>query len=191
MLTRTLIEVSIASLVGRVADPKYQNWSHQPITFSRANQWANILEPGHFPLVLDPIIWNVRFEKVLIDGGSALDILFCNALTKLDIKLEDLETYVAPFWGVLSGHTSQPLGQITLVVQFGTANHFRIDYINFIVADFEGTYHAILGRPALAKFMAIPHYVYLLLKMPTKKGVLSLKGNVLISFLRENVSVFA
>jgi hypothetical protein len=119
---------------------------------------------------------------VLIDGGSALDILFRNALTKVDIKLEDLEPYDAPFCGVLSGQTSQPLGQITLVVQFSTANHFRIDYINFIVADFEGTYHAILGRPALVKFMVIPHYVYLLLKMPTKKGVLSLKGNVLIAY---------
>jgi hypothetical protein len=69
-----------------------------------------------------------------------------------------------------------------LVVQFGTADHFRIDYVDFIIADFKGTYHAILGRSALAKFMVIPHYVYLLLKMPTDKGVLSLKGNVLIAY---------
>jgi hypothetical protein len=46
---------------------------------------------------LDPVIRNVRFEKVLIDGGSALDILICNALTELDIKLEDLEPYDTPF----------------------------------------------------------------------------------------------
>jgi hypothetical protein len=82
---------------GKVAEPKYQNWPHQPITFSRADQWANILEPGRFSLVLDPVIRNVRFEMVLINGGSALDILFCNALTKLDIKSEDLEPYDAPF----------------------------------------------------------------------------------------------
>jgi hypothetical protein len=88
------------------ANPKYQNWSHQPITFSRVDQWANILESGHFPLVLDPVIKNVRFEKVLIDSGSALDIPFCNALTELDIKSEDLEPYDAPFWGVLPGQTS-------------------------------------------------------------------------------------
>jgi hypothetical protein len=81
----------------KVADPKYQNWSHQPITFNRADQWANILEPGHFPLVLDPVIRNVRFKKVLIGGGSALDILFHNALTELDIKLEDLKLYDTPF----------------------------------------------------------------------------------------------
>jgi hypothetical protein len=30
--------------------------------------------------------------------------------------------------------------------------------------------------------MVIPHYVYLILKMPTKKGVLSLRGNVLIAY---------
>jgi hypothetical protein len=33
------------------------------------------------------------------------------------------------------------------------------------VTDFETSYHAILGRLALAKFMAIPHYPYLLLKV--------------------------
>jgi hypothetical protein len=48
-------------------------------------------------LVLDPVICNVRFEKVLIDGGSALDILFHNALTELGLKKEDLEPYDAPF----------------------------------------------------------------------------------------------
>jgi hypothetical protein len=83
---------------------------------------------------------------------------------------------------VLPRQTSQPLGQITLAVQFDTADHYHIDYVNFIITDFEGTYHAILGRLALAKFMATPHYVYLILKMPTKKGILSLRGNVLIAY---------
>ena len=31
---------------------------------------------------------------------------------------------------------------------------------------FHGTYHAILGRPCYAKFMAIPNHTYLKLKMP-------------------------
>jgi hypothetical protein len=53
---------------------------------------------------------------VLIDESSALNILFRNALTELGIKPEDLEPYDAPFWGVLPGQTSQPLGQITLLV---------------------------------------------------------------------------
>jgi hypothetical protein len=45
------------------------------------------------------------------------------------------------------------------------------------VADFELSYHAILGRPSLAKFLAAPHYVYLLLKMPGMIGVLTFRGD--------------
>jgi hypothetical protein len=50
------------------------------------------------------------------------------------------------------------------------------------VANFESSYYAILGRPALAKFMAVPHYVYLLLKMPGKKWVLTFRGNLKKSY---------
>ena len=42
-----------------------------------------------------------------------------------------------------------PLSQNTLPVQFGTPDHFRIEFVNFVVTDFEGTYHTIPGRPSL------------------------------------------
>ena len=57
-----------------------------------------------------------------------------------------------------------------------------------MVADFDGTYHAILGRPSLTKFMAVPHYSYLVLKMPTKKGVLIVRGNVYTAYTCEEES---
>jgi len=50
------------------------------------------------------------------------------------------------------------------------------------VANFNASYHAILGRPAMVRFMAIPHYIYLFLKMPEPKGVLSLRGDIKKSF---------
>ena len=73
-----------------VTDPKYLEWSEYPITFSRADQWVDIPYLGHFLLVLDPTIHNVRFKKVLIDGGSALNILFAGALTELGLTKDDL-----------------------------------------------------------------------------------------------------
>ncbi|XP_066334025.1 uncharacterized protein [Miscanthus floridulus] len=45
------------------------------------------------------------------------------------------------------------------------ASNFRVEHINFYVADFNTAYHAILGQPTLAKFMAIPHYAYLSLSL--------------------------
>ena len=46
-------------------------------------------------------------------------------------------------------------------------------------------YHAILGRPALTRLMAVPHYTYLLLKIPTKTGMLSLHANVHVAHVCE------
>jgi hypothetical protein len=75
-----------------------------------------------------------------------------------------------------------------LPVYFGNSNHFRTNYVNFVVVDFEGTYHAILGRPALTKFMVVPHYSYLVLKMPIEQGVLTLRGNVYTAYTCEEES---
>ena len=74
------------------------------------------------------------------------------------------------------------------MVQFSTAKHFRVDYVNFLIADFNTAYHAILGRPTLAKFMAMPHYTYLVLKMPTEQGVLSLHANLDVAYNCEKES---
>jgi hypothetical protein len=68
------------------------------------------------------------------------------------------------------------------------AKHFHTDYVNFMVADFEGTYHAILGHPTITKFMATPRYRYLVLKMPIEKGVLTLRGNVFVAYSCEEDS---
>ena len=69
------------------------------------------------------------------------------------------------------------------------ASNYCIEYINFYVADFNTAYHAILGWPALAKFMAVPHYAYLVLKMPSPAGVLSLWANLSIAYAYETKSL--
>jgi hypothetical protein len=88
----------------------------------------------------------------------------------------------APFYGIVPGNSSTPIGSVTLPVTFGIEQNFWTEYILFEVVDFKSSYHTILGRPALAKFMAVPHYVYLLLKMSGNTGVLSLRGDLLKSF---------
>jgi hypothetical protein len=89
----------------------------------------------------------------------------------------------SPLYGIVPGNTAIPLGSVVLPVTFGeTRENYRTEYIKFEVADFETSYHAILGRPAIAKFMAVPHYTYLVLKMPSPTGVVSLQGDLKISF---------
>ena len=80
------------------------------------------------------------------------------------------------FYGIIPGAGSTPVGRATLSVTFGTRDNYRIEYVNFEVVEFETSYHAILERPSLTKFMEIPNHTYLLLKMQAPKGVLLVYG---------------
>ena len=121
--------------------------------------------------------------KVLIDGGAGLNIIFSETLRKMGLQLVGMITPMStPFYGIVPGKAAMPLGQITLPVTFGTPSNYHIEFIKFEVVDFDSSYRAILGRPALAKFKAIPHYLYLLLKMPGPNGVLSLQGDLKRAF---------
>jgi hypothetical protein len=166
------------------AVPTPFRWSEVPITFSRADQWTSFSEPGHFPLVMKPVVAGSRLNKVLIDGGNGLNVLFTKTLKKMKLDITHMLTKsTSPFYGIVPGNAAIPLGSVVLPVTFGeTRENYRTEYIKFEVADFETSYHAILGRPAIAKFMVVPHYTYLVLKMPSPAGVLSLQGDLKISF---------
>jgi hypothetical protein len=55
------------------------------------------------------------------------------------------------------------------------------------VAD-PGSYHAILGQPCYTKFVAIPNYRYLKLKIPVPKGVITVGGSLQHAHLCERES---
>jgi hypothetical protein len=59
----------------------------------------------------------------------------------------------------------------------------------FKLADFRSSYHAIFGRPMLAKFMAIPHHTYLIMKMPAPDGILSVLGDIMVSYNCESATI--
>jgi hypothetical protein len=163
---REVCSVKVAALV-------YLDWSDKPITFDRGDHPDRVPSPGKYPLVVDPIIVNVRLTKVLMDGGSSLNIIYTETLGLLHIDLSSIRAGAAPFHGIIPGKCVQPLGQLDLPVCFGTPYNFRKETLTFEVVGFQGTYHAVLGRPCYAKFMAIPNYTYLKLKMPGPNGVIT------------------
>jgi hypothetical protein len=125
----------------------------------------------------------VRLTKVLIDGGSGLNLIYTSTLRKMGLDFTDmLVPSKSPFYGIVPGNTAHLLGMVVLPVTFGTRENYRTEFIKFEVANFESSYHAILGRLALTKFMAVPHYIYLLLKMPGQSGVLTLQGDLKKSY---------
>jgi hypothetical protein len=76
------------------------------------------------------------------------------------------------------GKRVQPLGQIDLPVWFGTPSNFPKETLTFEVVGLSGAYHAILGRPCYAKFMAVLNYTYLKMKMPGPNGVITVGSSI-------------
>jgi hypothetical protein len=108
--------------------------------------------------------------KTLIGRGISLNIIFTETLRKMDFDFNKMTACDEPFYGVVPGNATYRIGRVRLPVTFGTKENFR------------SSYHAILGRPMLAKFMAIPHHTYLIMKMPTPNGILSVLGEIMVSY---------
>jgi hypothetical protein len=157
----------------KVAAPVYLDWSDKPITFDQGDHPDCVPSPGRYPLVVDIVIGNARLTKVLMDGGSSLNIIYAETLGLLEIELSMIWAGAAPFHRIVPGKRVLSLGQLDLPVCFGTPSSFRRETLTFEVVGFRGTYHVVLGRSCYAKFMVVPNYTYLKLKMPGPNGVIT------------------
>jgi hypothetical protein len=157
----------------KVAAPIYLDWSDKPITFDQGDHPDCVPSPGRYPLIVDPIIGNARLTKVLMYGGSSLNIIYAETLGLLGIDLSMIWAGRAPFHGIVPSKRVLPLGQLDLRVCFGTPSNFQKETLTFEVVGFRVTYHAVLGRPCYAKFISVPNYTYLKLEMSGPKGIIT------------------
>jgi hypothetical protein len=127
------------------------------------------------PLITSPVVANMGLHHVLIDGGAGLNVISHAAFRQLQVPGSRLGPS-RPFSGV-GPQPVYPLRSITLPVTFGTEENFRTENVQFDVAEVNLPFNAIIGRPALYRFMAIAHYRYLVLKMPSSAGILTVRGD--------------
>ena len=96
---------------------------------------------------------------------------------KLGIKENMLQTSRTTFHGIVPGLSCAPMGKIWIDVLFGTKENCRTESLLFEVVDLESPYHALLGRPTLAKFTASTHMPYLQMKLLGPNGVITISGD--------------
>jgi hypothetical protein len=132
-------------------------------------------------MVLIAQIGGYNIGRVFMDAGSGINLIYARTLKAMSISLENVKLTDCSFHGIVLGSTNHPLGKIELDVCFGDSGNYRREKLEFEVMDWPSQYHAILGRPALAKFMAVPHYAYLTLKILGPKGTLTVQGSFEVS----------
>jgi hypothetical protein len=142
--------------------------------------------------VVSRVVNQDHLAKVVVDGGRALDVIFASTLQSMGYDMTTLVPSDQAFYSIIPCAGSTPVGQFSLPVTFGTWDNYSTEYVNFEVAEFETSYHAILERPSLAKFMVILNHTYLLLKISAPKGVLSVYGDLQMSYSCEakNIKLF-
>jgi hypothetical protein len=165
------------------ATTEYLHWLEQPIEFSRDDHPITVPRPGNTPLVLKAQIETYDVDRVFMDVGSEINLIYAKTLRAMHISLEFLKPTDFSFHEIVPGSANYPLGRIALNVCFGNRQNYRREKLDFEVMDWPSQYHAILGRPAFSRFMAVPHYTYLVLKMPGPNGIVTVKGSFKLSDL--------
>ncbi|KAK1602599.1 hypothetical protein QYE76_016868 [Lolium multiflorum] len=159
--------------------------SYQEITWSLKDHPKIMPNPGGYALVVDPIMHGptarVRFSKVLIDNGSSINIMYRHTMRTLGITENMLQPTHTTFHGIVPALSFSPMGKVRVDVSFGGRDNCLVENVLFEVVDLDSPYHALLGRPALASFMASTHTAYLKMKMSAPSGPLTMVGNYKVS----------
>ena len=101
-------------------------------------------------LVLDPIIDGFHLTRVLMDGGSSLNLLYQDKVRKMGIDHSAIKPTKATLRGIILGEEACCTGSNTLEVVFGSPENYRIKELNFEIVPFCSSYQALLGRTAFA-----------------------------------------
>ena len=89
--------------------PKFNPWSACPITFDRRDHPTSICHGGFAALVLDLIIDGFHLTRVLMDGGSSLNLLYQDTVRKMGIDPSRIKPTKTTFKGVIPG--VEPIAQ--------------------------------------------------------------------------------
>ena len=81
--------------------PKFNPWSACLITFDRRDHPTSIRHGGSAALVLDPVIDGFHLTRVLMDGGSSMNLLYQDTVRKMGINPSRIKPTKTTFKGVI------------------------------------------------------------------------------------------
>ena len=96
-------------------------------------------------LVLDPIIDGFHLTRVLMDGGSCLNLLYQDTVCKMGIDHSVIKPTKTTFSGIIPGVEACCTGSIALEVVFGSPENYRTEEVIFEIVPFRSDYQALLG----------------------------------------------
>jgi hypothetical protein len=140
-------------------------WSDISITFSQEDLQLKDY-PHNDAMVVSCVIKRFLVHNVLMDTGSAADIIFAKAFRQMQEPEDKIHDATHPLCG-FGGRHIVALDKITMPVTFGYVHNTRTEQVFFDIVDMEYPYNAIIGRETLNAFEEILHTTYLCMKIPS------------------------
>jgi hypothetical protein len=116
------------------------------------------------------------YQKILVDNGSSVDILFLKTFEKMNLNQHMLHPVEYPQLG-FGGKPIKLVEKIALPVTIGDLDNARTETLTFDVVDIYHPYLAIFDRGFMNKFDAMIRHQFLCMKIPAPKGVITMFGD--------------
>jgi hypothetical protein len=150
---------------------------HTYINKNGKRQLAHLLIECHEFIQLSQALKEKMQAKAANPASSGLNLIYADTPWKMNVQLANLLPSKTSFHDIVPQKPIYPLGSIHLDVIFSTHENFRKEKIEFVVIDWPSQYHAILRNLVFARFMAVPHYAYLKMRMLDNQGSLTISGS--------------
>jgi hypothetical protein len=89
---------------------EYLHSSKKPIEFNKEDHPITVPRPGNVPLVLKAQIGGYDVERVFMDAGSGINLIYAKTLRAMRVSLEFLKPIDCSFHGIAPGSANYPLG---------------------------------------------------------------------------------
>ncbi|GKV30032.1 hypothetical protein SLEP1_g38898 [Rubroshorea leprosula] len=135
-----------------------------------------VVTPHNDPLVTSITINNCEVQRVLVDTGSAPNIMYFHCFESLGLDPALLQRYDGPIYGF----NNQPVpveGVLTMNVAFGSGRSYVTPSVRFLVVKMASSFNIVIGRPTLTEIRAVVSQSHLCMKFPTPTGIATLRGN--------------
>ena len=139
--------------------PKFNPWLAYLITFDRRDHPTSIRHEGSAALVLDPIIDGYHLTRVLMDGGSSLNLIYQDTVRRMGIDPSRISQSNTTFEGVIPGVEAHCKGSLVLEVTFGSPGNSRSEELLFTIAPSKAAIMHCLGErpsPASTQYHTMP-----------------------------------